>query len=150
MKNLSITSSPVLASAPLRRTARPIASRKVLAALAGVMAANAYAGAWYAIRGAPNVPTDWLEGTPFGSYAVPGLILGIAVGGTQTAAAATLWRGGREARVVAMGASAVLIVWILTQLSLIGYVSPLQPIVLTWGALSFVAAARLTATEAAC
>lgn len=36
-------------------------------------------------------PVEWLRGTPFGSYVVPGLILAVVVGGSAVvAAAATL------------------------------------------------------------
>ena len=56
------------------------------------MGLNAVAGAWYAIGGAPDVPIEWLEGTPFDDYVIPGLVLGGVVGGTQLGAAFALAR----------------------------------------------------------
>lgn len=125
-------------------TTRPRA-RRALIAMHGVMAINAFAGAWYALGGAPDVPTAWLEGTPFGSYVVPGLILGGVVGGGQVAAAFALRRRHPRAREVSLGASLVLLAWIVTQLAIIGYVSPLQPIVLAWALVSLALARGLAA-----
>lgn len=42
----------------------------------GTAGVAALAGAWYALGGAPDVPTEWLDGSPFADYRVPGLILG--------------------------------------------------------------------------
>jgi hypothetical protein len=108
------------------------ADAPVLAALHGVMAVNAVGGAWYALGGAPNVPREWLEGTPFDDYRIPGMILGTVVAGSQVAACVALLRRTRHARRTSQAASGVLLGWIGTQLAMIGYRSPLQPIVLTW------------------
>jgi hypothetical protein len=112
-------------------TTRPRA-RRALIAMNGVMALNAFGGAWYALGGAPNVPTEWLAGTPFSDYVVPGLILGGVVGAGQLVAAVALRLRHPRAREVSLAASLVLLGWIVTQLAMIGYVSVLQPIVLTW------------------
>lgn len=40
-------------------TARSRGSRALIA-MEGLMALNAFGGAWYAIAGAPDVPTEWL------------------------------------------------------------------------------------------
>jgi ABC-type uncharacterized transport system permease subunit len=100
---------------------------KLLAASHAVMGANALAGARYALGGAPGVPSEWLRGTPFDDYRVPGAILGGAVGGTQAAATIALLRGDRHASRLSQVASGVLLAWILIQLRMIGYRSPLQP-----------------------
>jgi len=120
-------------------------SRPVLIALDAVMAANAFAGAWYAVAGAPGVPTEWLDGTPFDDYLVPGLILGGVVGASQVVAAIALWRRAPRAKLVSQLTSTILIVWIVTQLAMIGYVSALQPIVLAWALITLRLAARLEA-----
>ena len=104
----------------------------MLIALDGVMAVNAVAGAWYAVRGAPGVPTEWLDGTPFDDYVIPGLILGGVVGGTQAAAGVALLRRHPRRKALSRAASGVLLAWIVSQLAMVGYVSPLQPIVLVW------------------
>jgi hypothetical protein len=106
--------------------------RRTLIAMQAVMALNAFGGAWYAIGGAPDVPMQWLRGTPFHDYVIPGVILGAVVGGSQLGAAVCEWRRHRYAKAVSLGASVILLGWIVTQLAMIGYVSILQPIVLAW------------------
>ena len=96
------------------------------------MAVNAFGGAWYAISGAPDVPTQWLSGTPFHDYVMPGVILAAVVGGSQVAAAVAAWRRHRHAKAFSLGAALILLGWIVTQLAMIGYVAILQPIVLAW------------------
>jgi hypothetical protein len=107
------------------------------------MGANALAGAWYAIGGAPGVPTAWLSRTPFDDYRIPGIILGSVVGGSQILASALLWRGASSAKRVSLAAGAVLLTWIVVQLAMIGYVSPLQPVVLGWALTTLGLSARL-------
>ncbi len=123
----------------LRRRPR---ARRVLIAMDGVMALNAFGGAWYAIAGAPDVPIDWLNGTPFHDYVIPGMILGVVVGGSHVAAAVALWRRVPHAREISLGASLVLLGWIATQLAMIGYVSVLQPTVLIWAIVTAALALR--------
>jgi hypothetical protein len=106
------------------------------------MAVNAAGGAWYALSGAPDVPTEWLERTPFDDYRVPGVILGTIVAGSQVAAGVALLRRSRHARHASQAASGVLLGWIATQLAMIGYRSPLQPIVLGWSLASLALAER--------
>jgi len=66
--------------------------------------------------------------TPFGSYLVPGLYLGVVVGGSSLAAAYATIRDPRRARVAAFGSSAVMVSWIVAQVAVIGYRSALQPL----------------------
>ena len=114
--------------------------RRVLAAIEGVVAVNAFGGMVYALGGAAGVPAEWLDDTPFHSYLIPGLYLGMVVGGTCLAAAWISLRRPGRAREAALGASAVTVSWILAQVALIGYRSPLQPIVATIGlALAYLA-----------
>jgi len=112
-----------------------------MAAIEGVVAVNALGGMTYALGGAPEVPTEWLQGTPFESYLLPGLYLGVAVGGTCLGAAWITLRRPDRARAAAFGAAAVTVSWILAQVAMIGYRSPLQPLVATTGlALAYLAA----------
>src|SRR4051812_27480018 len=50
-------------------------SRWILGSLLLLVALNAFGGGYYGMAGAPNVPTEWLEGSPFTSYFLPSLIL---------------------------------------------------------------------------
>jgi hypothetical protein len=109
----------------------------------GVMGANALAGAWYALGGAPGVPTAWLSRTPFDDYRVPGVTLGSVVGGSQLLASVALWRGAPSAKRASVAAGTVLLAWIGVQLAMIGYVSPLQPFVLAWALATLGLSARL-------
>ena len=115
--------------------------RRALAAIEAVVALNAFGGMVYALGGASQVPTEWLQGTPFESYLIPGLYLGVAVGGTCLGAAWVTLRRPDRARAAALGASAVTVSWILAQVAMIGYRSPLQPLVAVTGlALAYLAA----------
>jgi len=113
----------------------PLGARRrwTLAAIESLVAVNALGGMAYALGGAPGVPEEWLDDTPFGSYLVPGLYLGVVVGGSSLAAAYATIRDPRRARVAAFGSSAVMVSWIVAQVAVIGYRSPLQPLVAATG-----------------
>ena len=102
-------------------------TERAIAVLSSVTAVNAAGGAWYGLNGAPNVPAEWLRGSMFRTYRVPSLILGVAVGGSTTAAAVTAWRGSDAAAPAAIGAGSILAAWIAAQVAIIGLRSPLQP-----------------------
>lgn len=95
------------------------------------------------VGGGIQFPSDWLSGTPFGSYTGPGLILGIVVGGSALVAAAITLLSSRLAGAMASAiAGAVMIGWIVGEVGLIGYVSWLQPAFFGYG-LAMVALAAL-------
>src|SRR3954452_12210390 len=108
----------------------PLGARRrwTLAAIESLVAVNALGGMAYALGGAPAVPEEWLDDTPFGSYLVPALYLGVVVGGSSLAAAYATIRDPRRARVAAFGSSAVMVSWIVAQVAVIGYRSALQPL----------------------
>lgn len=45
--------------------------------------------------GAIQFPLAWLVGTPFSDYVLPGLLMGVIVGGSSPLAAATIFTGAR-------------------------------------------------------
>jgi hypothetical protein len=102
--------------------------RYTLRGLLGLLAVNAFAGGWYAMAGAEGVPRDWLEGTAFSTYRVPGLILFAIVGGTAAIAAVSTFAGHPQAAIAARLAGWTLVIWLAAQVSIIGLVSWLQPI----------------------
>jgi len=106
-------------------------------------ALNAFAGGFYGLSGAEGVPLEWLEGSPFRSYFVPSLILFFVVGGSFLFAAIAVFSGSRSARVSALGASTVVLVWIGVQVSVIGYVSWMQPTTAVGGFLIVLLSLRL-------
>src|SRR5690606_3299338 len=98
-----------------------------LGAVLAVVALTATGGSIYGLTGARYVPAEWLEGSPFHSYFIPSLILLVVVGGSSLAACISVFRRSANARRMAQLAGLVLLVWIVTQVSIIGYVSWLQP-----------------------
>lgn len=102
-------------------------TRYLLGGLLAFGALNAFAGGVYGLSGAEGVPLEWLEGSPFRSYFVPSLILFFIVGGSFLFAAIAVFSGSRIARFSALGAGTVVLVWIVVQVSVIGYVSWMQP-----------------------
>jgi hypothetical protein len=119
-------------------------TRLALIVIEIIVALNAFGGGFYGMRGAPNVPRDWLEGSPFDDYFVPGLILFLAVGGSMAAAAVTVTFADREwAVVLSLVAAVILLDWIVVQVALIGYVSVLQPLFFAAGLLVLALAWRL-------
>src|SRR5687768_10819564 len=94
---------------------------------------NAIAGGYYGLSGADNVPLEWLEGSPFTTYFLPSLILFAFVGGSQLAAGIAMIEQSRFAHVAAFGAGTILLGWIGVQLSIIGYVSWMQPVTAAGG-----------------
>lgn len=102
----------------------------VLQILIGVFALG---GASYALSGAKHVPREWLEGSPFKSYALPGLMLLVVVGGSALTAAGLLLAGAAAARGVSLIAGLVLAGWVVAQVSVIGRRHWLQPVFLVLG-----------------
>lgn len=90
-------------------------------------ALNAFAGGYYGMSGAEDVPRKWLEGSPFDDYLIPGLVLFVIVGGSLLAAAMFVFAGLHLARVAAIGAGTVVLGWLVVETLVIGYVSWMQP-----------------------
>lgn len=112
--------------------------RYTLGAVLLIVALNAFAGGWYGMAGARDVPLKWLEGSPFHSYLIPGFILFTVVGVSALVAAMLVFVRHKYARPCALVAGGIMIVWILAQVSVIGYVSWLQPAVFSAGVLSII------------
>ena len=101
--------------------------RYALGILVAFMALNAFAGGYYALSGAKGVPMGWLNGSPFQDYFIPGLVLMIVVGGAFLIAAIAVLADLRIARRATFISVIMVIVWLLVQVSIIGYVSWMQP-----------------------
>lgn len=98
-----------------------------LGVLLGLVALNAFAGGYYALSGAEGVPTEWLNGSPFRDYFIPGLILTIVIGGAFLTAAIAVFAHSRIARLATFTAVLIVLTWLGVQLAIIGYVSWMQP-----------------------
>ena len=97
--------------------------RWTITALLGLLAVNALvASALFIARpdgSAMGIPEEWLEGTPFASYLVPGIVLGLM--GVLSATAATLQaRGKAQAPWWSGTAAAGFVIWIAVQAALTG------------------------------
>lgn len=92
-----------------------------------LVALNAFGGGYYGMSGAPNVPVEWLKGSPFSDYFVPSLFLFIVVGGASLFAAFAVFKNYTFARSIALIAGIIILSWIAVQVAIIGYVSWMQP-----------------------
>lgn len=132
--------------------AAPGASRvdpadRALAALDAAVGISAIGGAAYALGGAKDWPKEWLDGSPFTTYRVPGLVLGGVQAPLAIAAGVALWRGDRRAGPLALATGVVQVGWILVQARIIGYRSFLQPLLGVIGLVSLGAAVRRRRTR---
>ena len=89
-----------------------------LSALAGAILAIAANGA--------GVPLEYLKNSPFSSFFVPGLILGVVVGGTQLAAVIALLAKRGIALLLSAVAGFGMLIWIFVELAMIQQFSWLQ------------------------
>jgi hypothetical protein len=118
-------------------------ARYLLGGLLAFGALNAFGGGYYGLSGAEGVPVELLEGSPFRSYFVPSLILFVVVGGSFLLAAIAVFTGSPMARLSALGAGVIVLIWIVVQVSIIGYVSWLQPVTAIGGLLVLLLACLL-------
>jgi hypothetical protein len=119
------------------------ATRRTLIAVELFLALNAVAGAVYAFGGAEGVKREWLDGTPFNDYVIPGIILLVVVGGSLAAAAVALLRRVPTAWEFSVAAGAVVTGWIVVETLMIGLVSWMQPTTFAIGLLITALAIRL-------
>jgi hypothetical protein len=112
-------------------------------------ALNAFAGGYYALAGAKDIPRDWLVDSPFRDYFVPGLILFGVVGGSLLAAAVAVLGRKPFAALAAYAAGVVLLAWLGVEMIIIGYVSWMQPATAAAGLLILLAAWGLPGARAA-
>jgi hypothetical protein len=112
---------------------------RLLAALTLFGALSALAGAVLAIAAnGAGVPLKYLADSPFPSYAVPGFILGVVVGGTQLAAAIALLRRQRIALLLSAIAGFGMLIWIFVELAIIRQYSWLQSAYFALGVLELI------------
>jgi hypothetical protein len=118
-------------------------TRRTLLAVELFLALNAVAGAVYAFGGAEGVKREWLDGTPFHDYVIPGVLLVVVVGGSLAAAAVALLRRVPTAWEFSVAAGAVVLGWIVVETLMIGLVSWMQPTTFAVGLLITALAIRL-------
>lgn len=91
-----------------------------------------------------GMQTSVLDGTPFHSFVVPGIILAVVVGGSQLTAAFGLWRRVPWGKFASFVAGVTLMGWIVGEVALLGWIAPhgLQPFCFAYGSLVAALAAR--------
>ncbi len=124
----------------------PAASSRLLRGLAvsltGFVSATALFGGVELLTGWPRrQPTEWLAGTPFDSYAVPGLLLAGLVGGSNAVAAWATARRSPRWPELTTAAGVVLLGWIAAEVALLD--QPEAPTPIEW---TYAGIGALTAT----
>jgi len=101
------------------------------------MALNVTAAAVYGavglLQGTLGIPRDWLDGTPFGSWALPAIALLVTVGVPQLVLAALAFAGIRAAIPAGYLMGVGLVAWIAVQLLVFRRYFVLQPVVVGFG-----------------
>ena len=111
----------------------------VLIALLLFGAVTSFGGAVLAIAfDGAGVPKEWLANSPFTSYLMPGLILGVIVGGTQLVAAIALLARRHWALLMAAIAGFGMMTWIFVELAIILQYSFLQTLYFGLGGLELI------------
>jgi len=101
--------------------------RYVLGVLLAFAALNAFGGGYYGMSGAEGVPLEWLEGSPFQNYFIPGLVLFVVVGISFLVASVAVFSRLHFARAASFASVLIVFIWLVIQLFIIGYVSWMQP-----------------------
>lgn len=99
------------------------------------LAINAFGGGYYGLAGAKDIPMEWLKGSPFHDYFIPSLILIFFVGGSSLIASIAVFKRFQLAHIAAFICGAIVLIWISVQISIIGFVSWMQPAIAVAGVL---------------
>jgi hypothetical protein len=81
-----------------------------------------------------QIPLDWLAGSPFADYMIPGLVLFVVLGIFPLAVLYGLWTGRAWGWWGAVLVGVALMVWLLVEILIIGY-QPQPPLQLIYGIL---------------
>jgi hypothetical protein len=114
------------AHAPVTSPARTW-SRRVLVGLEVLIAASAVYGGVGLIRDGLGMPDEWLVGTPFDTWVLPGVFLLLVIAVPMVCAAAAELSRSRWAFWISLVAAASLVGWIVVQIVVIQRFFFLQP-----------------------
>ncbi|MDF2449549.1 MAG: rane protein [Bacteroidota bacterium] len=117
--------------------------RIFLGCLLAFIALNAFGGGYYGLSGAESIPLSWLEGSPFTSYFIPGVFLFVVVGGMCALSSVLVFKNSVRARGMSVACAVLLLAWIVVQVSIIGYVSWMQPAIIIFAVIIFILARYL-------
>ena len=65
--------------------------------------------------------TDWLEGSPFPDFSVPGYFLAVVIGSSNLVSAFLLWRRHSLAPFLSLATGTLLLAWVAIQTAIIGF-----------------------------
>lgn len=88
--------------------------------LVGFLAVTAIGGGITLVAGVFTPPVEMLQGSVFRSYLIPGLALGVLVGGTAAAALIMLLRRHRWSAFAGLGAALAIVLFELIEIAVIG------------------------------
>lgn len=114
---------------------RPDGAGRALAAACALMCAAAGYGGVGLLRDSLGMPADWLAGSPFGSWTLPGVALLLTVALPQGVTAGLAATGHRWGALAGVLAGAGLVAWIGVQLLVFQRFFVLQPVVAAVGLL---------------
>ena len=117
---------------PRDRTGRPVWTYPLLGCLLFLGVSAVYGGLSLVLDptgGILGLPFEWIEGTVFGDYLVPGLVLLAVLGGGSFVVAYGLLRRTRWAWPAGAALGTATVVWILVQVATVRQYFFLQPVV---------------------
>lgn len=82
---------------------------------------------------------DWLQSTPFQNFLIPGIVLFAINGLGNVIGFVTTLSKSKNAGKLAMALGAIMMIWIISQVSWIGYKNYLQPLYFFTGLLQLIA-----------
>ncbi|MFX1520991.1 MAG: hypothetical protein ACFFCD_13830 [Promethearchaeota archaeon] len=88
------------------------------------VAVTAAGGGVALAAGLEDFPLDWLSGTPFNDYFIPGLLLTILVGGSATVSTIILLRIPEIGIRASMLAGLIMMEWIVVEVTILNQPSP--------------------------
>ncbi len=88
--------------------------RVIIGAITGFIAITAIGGGIALLSGAEGqrFPLEWLQGTPFNDYTIPGLLLAVVVGGSSLLACFTIFKNQKLAIPTSLAAGAIMVGYI--------------------------------------
>ncbi len=88
------------------------APRIAMLVIDAFVALTAVGGGLAMVTKLDRLPPEWLEGTPFRSYLIPGLLLAVVVGGSATLATAVTALSNNTGAAASAVAGAIMMGWI--------------------------------------
>lgn len=68
-----------------------------------------------------QIPIEWLKGSPFGNYTIPGIVLLFLLGIVPVIIAIGLWKKIAWSRKISVYLGIALLIWIIVEIAVIGY-----------------------------